>query len=503
MQMLDQPQDIAAWLRASVTGALHCDSRRLQPGDGFVAWPGAATDGRRYVNAALAAGAVAALVEREGVEAFGLDDSRVLAVPDLKAKAGAVASAFSGQPSAELDVLAITGTNGKTSCAWWTAQLLSVCARPCAVVGTLGMGQPGTPLTPTGLTTPDPVMLQQQLRSFVDEGLKACAIEASSIGLVEGRLNATRVRVAVFTNFTQDHLDFHGSMDAYWEAKAALFDWPGLAAAVVNSDDVHGAQLARRLVRTGLDLWTVGIESTARLNAVDIRFTHAGMAFAVVERDAHGRELDRHSLQVPLVGRYNVSNLLCVLASARALGVSLQQAVKACGALTPVPGRMEQADAASADQPLVVVDYAHTPDALQKALQALQPLVTRRGGALWVVVGCGGDRDAGKRPLMAAVAEREAAHAVLTSDNPRSEDPIHILGQMVAGLSHPDAVLMEPDRAVAIALTVARAQAADVVLIAGKGHEDYQDVQGVKTPFSDLVHARQALAARAAQGATA
>lgn len=503
MQTMDQPRDVAAWLRAAVTGALNCDSRRLQPGDGFVAWPGAATDGRRFVNAALASGAVAALVERDGVEAFGLDDPRVLAVPGLKAQAGAIASEFHGQPSAALDVLAITGTNGKTSCAWWTAQLLSVCARPCAVVGTLGMGQPGTALSPTGLTTPDPVMLQQQLRAFVDEGLKACAIEASSIGLVEGRLNATQVRVAVFTNFTQDHLDFHGSMDAYWDAKAALFDWPGLAAAVVNTDDARGARLADQLVGRELDLWTVGIESPARLNAVNVSFTHTGMAFVVVERDAQGAERDRHSLQVPLVGRYNVSNLLCVLASARALGVSLQQAVKACGALTPVPGRMEQAEAACADQPLVLVDYAHTPDALDKALQALHPLVAQRGGALWVVVGCGGDRDAGKRPLMAAVAEREAAHAVLTSDNPRSEDPIHILGQMVAGLSKPGAALVEPDRAFAIGMAVARAQAADVVLIAGKGHEDYQDVKGVKTPFSDLVQARHALATRAAQGAAA
>ncbi|MDZ4283369.1 MAG: UDP-N-acetylmuramoyl-L-alanyl-D-glutamate--2,6-diaminopimelate ligase [Hydrogenophaga sp.] len=503
MHTLDQPRDIAAWLRTSVTGTLQCDSRRLQPGDGFVAWPGAATDGRRFVGSALETGAVAALVERDGVDAFDLNDHRVLSVPELKAKAGAIASEFFDHPSAALDVLAITGTNGKTSCAWWAAQLLSVCARPCAVVGTLGMGQPGSALVPTGLTTPDPVMLQQQLRAFVDEGLKACAIEASSIGLVEGRLNATQVRVAVFTNFTQDHLDFHGSMDAYWDAKAALFDWPGLDAAVVNTDDAHGAQLAVQLAGRELDLWTVGIESRARLNAVDVEFTHAGMAFAVVERDAQDAEIDRHILQVPLVGRYNVSNLLCVLASARALGVSLQQAVKACGALTPVPGRMEQAEAPAPDQPLVLVDYAHTPDALEKALQALQPLAARRGGALWVVVGCGGDRDAGKRPLMAAVAEREAAHAVLTSDNPRSEDPIHILGQMVAGLSNAGAALVEPDRAAAIGMAVERAQTADVVLIAGKGHEDYQDIKGVKTPFSDLVHARQALAARAAQGAHA
>ena len=500
MQTLHQPRDIAAWLRSSVTGVLQCDSRRLQPGDGFVAWPGAAADARRFVGSALAQGAAAALVEQAGVQAFALDDARVCAVPGLKALAGAVASAYCDHPSEALDVLAITGTNGKTSCAWWTAQLLSVCARPCAVVGTLGMGQPGSVMVPTGLTTPDPVLLQQQLRRFVDEGLKACAIEASSIGLVEGRLNATRVRVAVFTNFTQDHLDFHGSMENYWAAKDALFDWPGLASAVVNTDDARGRQLAARLDRPGLDLWTVGLESPARLNAADIEFTHAGMAWSVVERDANGVERERHALQLPLVGRYNVSNLLCVIASARALGVSLQQAVKACGALTPVPGRMEQAEAATPDQPLVLVDYAHTPDALEKALHALQPLAARRGGALWVVVGCGGDRDAGKRPLMAAVAEREAARTVLTSDNPRSEDPVHILGQMVAGLTNPGAALVEPERARAIALVVSRAEAADVVLIAGKGHEEYQEIRGVKTPFSDRLHARQALARRAGSG---
>ena len=243
MQTLDQPRrHRRTGCAQRVTGALQCDSRRLQPGDGFVAWPGAATDGRRYVNAALASGAVAALVERDGVEAFGLDDPRVLAVPDLKSQAGAIASAFCGHPSAALDVLAITGTNGKTSCAWWTAQLLSVCARPCAVVGTLGMGQPGTPLDAHGSHHARPGDAAAAAARFVDEGLKACAIEASSIGLVEGRLNATQVRVAVFTNFTQDHLDFHGSMDAYWDAKAALFDWPGLASAVVNTDDAQGQQ---------------------------------------------------------------------------------------------------------------------------------------------------------------------------------------------------------------------------------------------------------------------
>jgi UDP-N-acetylmuramoyl-L-alanyl-D-glutamate--2,6-diaminopimelate ligase len=511
--VLKEPQAVADWLRSRVTGSLQCDSRRVGAGDAFVAWPGAATDGRRYVGAALQAGASAALVEAEGAEAFGFDDPRILAVPGLKQQAGPIASAFFGDPTASLDVVAITGTNGKTSCAWWVAQLLSSVKRPCAVVGTLGVGLPplgGQPSTivSTGLTTPDPVLLQSRLRGLLDGGTQACAIEASSIGLVEGRLNATHIRVAVFTNFTQDHLDFHGSMEAYWAAKAALFDWPGLRSAVVNLDDARGAALAVQLAARPLDLWTVGIDdpsqsSSARLTARDIGFTHSGMCLSVVERNTAGLVTGTYSLNLPLVGRYNVSNLLCVLASARALGVPLAEAVRACAALTPVPGRMEQVAAAD-QQPLVLVDYAHTPDALEKALEALQPLARQRGGVLWAVVGCGGDRDASKRPLMAAVAERGTQHAVLTSDNPRSEDPLLILQQMVAGLSRPEQALVEADRAQAIARAVQRADARDVVLIAGKGHEDYQEVMGVKKPFSDLAQARAALAQRAtAQGVAA
>jgi UDP-N-acetylmuramoyl-L-alanyl-D-glutamate--2,6-diaminopimelate ligase len=504
-QVLNQPQAVADWLRERVTGALQCDSRRVAAGDAFVAWPGAATDGRRYVAAALQAGAVAALVEHEGVEAFGFSDARILAVPGLKQLAGPIASAYHRDPTAKLDVVALTGTNGKTSSAWWMAQLLSAVGRPCAVVGTLGIGLPPvgaqtSSIVSTGLTTPDPVLLQSRLRSLADDGLKACAIEASSIGLVEGRLNATHIRVAVFTNFTQDHLDYHGSMAAYWAAKAALFDWPGLQAAVVNVDDPRGLALASDLSARALDLWTVGIEpapqrAPARLFACDIGVTHSGMRLTVGERDAAGKTTQSHTLDLPLVGHYNVSNLLGVLASARALGVSLADAVAACAALSPVPGRMEQVPT-TGDQPLVLVDYAHTPDALEKALQALQPLARERGGALWCVIGCGGDRDASKRPLMAAAAEREAQHPVLTSDNPRSEDPLAILAQMRAGLVRPDAARIDPDRAAAIARAVQDAAAHDVVLIAGKGHEDYQDIMGVKKPFSDLEQARAALQAR-------
>jgi UDP-N-acetylmuramoyl-L-alanyl-D-glutamate--2,6-diaminopimelate ligase len=509
MKTLREPIAIASWLQTHVSGGLHCDSRNLQPGDGFIAWPGAAADGRRFVVDALAGGCVAVLVEQDGVDAFGFADHRVLAVPGLKALAGPIASAFYGQPSDTMDLVAITGTNGKTSCAWWTAQLLSALERPCAVIGTLGIGQPprapGEPnaLVPTGLTTPDPVRLQASLRSLSEQGVRSVALEASSIGLVEGRLNATQVRVAVFTNFTQDHLDFHGSMDAYWSAKASLFDWSGLAAAVVNLDDPRGAELAARARQQGLDLWTVGLEAGSeapRLSAAGISVTRSGMRLTVVERDALGAVRASHPLALPLVGRYNLANLLCVLGAVRALGLPLDDAVFACNALTPVPGRMEQVPAADA-APLVLVDYAHTPDALEKALQALQPVAKQRGGALWVVVGCGGDRDASKRPLMAAVAEREAAHTVLTSDNPRSEDPMVILQQMQAGLQRAAQTRIEPDRAAAIALAVRCAQPTDVLLIAGKGHEDYQEIQGVKRPFSDHAQAAAALAHRsAAQG---
>jgi len=513
MQTFDTPQAVTRWLHDRVPGVLHSDSRQIRPGDGFVAWPGAAQDGRRFVRAALDAGAAAVVVEHEGADTFAFDEQApIAAVMGLKAQAGLIASAFCHTPSGKLDVIAITGTNGKTSTAWWMAQLLSVCARDCALVGTLGMGRvppaadasAGAGLVPTGLTTPDPMRLQQQLRAFVDDGVNACAIEASSIGLVEGRLNGTQVKVAVFTNFTQDHLDFHGDMPSYWAAKAMLFDWPGLAAAVVNLDDVRGRELATALGKRDLDLWTIAvgdgpIAETARLVGRHLLHTQHGMQWEVVERDDSGSELAVHRLSLPVVGTYNVSNLLGVLASARALGVPLAHAVAACAVLSPVPGRMQPVEPTQGDAsmvPWVLVDYAHTPDALDKALQALQPVVRQRDGALWVVIGCGGDRDRSKRALMAAVAERESQHAVLTSDNPRTEDPQRILQDMAAGLTRPEAAMLLIDRAQAIAHAVAQARPQDVVLVAGKGHEDYQDVQGIKHPFSDLSHARQALNAR-------
>ncbi|MDP9901693.1 UDP-N-acetylmuramoyl-L-alanyl-D-glutamate--2,6-diaminopimelate ligase [Variovorax ginsengisoli] len=488
--------EAAHWLRSCVSGDLHADSRSIGEGDAFIAWPGAASDGRAHVGAALARGASVCLVEREGVEGFGFDDDAIAAFSGLKAATGPIAASFYGQPSSQLAVIAVTGTNGKTSTAWWLAEALSQRAGhgPCALVGTLGIGAPPS-LTYTGLTTPDPVMLQRALRGFVARGFSACAIEASSIGIAERRLDGCDIRVAVFTNFTQDHLDYHGDMDTYWAAKAELFRWPGLGAAVVNIDDVHGASLVANLIDRGtgaLDIWTVSAAGApARLRAQDIGHGVDGLTFNVVEE---GAEPERLATQ--LIGQYNVANLLGVIGTLRCLGMPLAAAVAACRNLSSVPGRMERVSLAG--QPLAVVDYAHTPDALDKALAGLRPLAQARGGRLWCVFGCGGDRDAGKRPMMAAVAERRADCVVVTSDNPRSEKPAAILSQILLGFASPETVQVEPDRALAIAQVLAQAAPEDVVLLAGKGHEDWQEMGGQRVPFSDRAHALEALAMRSA-----
>ena len=486
------------WLSQRVTGTLRTDSRAVQRGDGFIAWPGAAVDGRSFVKAALQAGAAACLVEAEGADAFDLPEGVVERVSGLKAATGPLAAEYFAHPSEDVAVLAVTGTNGKTSTAWWLAQALSALpadrAMPCGMIGTLGVGRPPAAgstsadaqgVVPTGLTTPDPVLLQSALRRFADEGLKACAIEASSIGIEEGRLDGTQLRVALFTNFTQDHLDYHGNMDAYWESKRRLFAWKGLCSAVLNLDDVRGVELASALRNSALDVWTVSTQRAARLQARNLTYGARGIAFDVVEGDAV------HSLQTQLIGSYNVSNLLGVLAAMRALGVPLTDAVQACAQLQAVPGRMECLG--GVNQPLVAVDYAHTPDALDHALEALRPMVQARGGKLWCVFGCGGDRDSSKRPLMGAIAARRADRVVVTSDNPRSEKPEAIIAQILLGLPSCDTLDVLSDRAQAIAQTIARAGAADVVLLAGKGHEATQEVAGVKTPFSDAEHALSAL----------
>lgn len=501
MKRLQTHQEAAQWLHSRVRGALHTDSRRVQVGDGFVAWPGGVTDGRAYVTQALNQGASACLVASEGANQFDWatsDHSEIAAYQGLKAASGPIAAAYYEQPSQALDVIAITGTNGKTSTAWWLAHALGQVGQRCAMVGTLGVGEAHA-LEHTGMTTPDPVLLQARLRDMVTAGVGACAIEASSIGLSEHRLDGTQVRVAVFTNFTQDHLDYHGDMAHYWQAKSALFSWAGLQSAVVNVDDAKGVDLAAQLQQnTKLSVWTLSCDASfaqrlcglpaQHLQAHNIAHGHLGLGFDVVE----GAE--SHHLDTRLVGLYNVSNVLGVLACLRAMGHRLVDAVQACADLPAVPGRMQAVTADGA--PLVLIDYAHTPDAVAQAVQALLPVAQSRGGHVTCVLGCAGDRDAAKRPLMAAAAEQWAQHVVLTSDNPRSECPQLILDSMVLGLQHADRATVIVDRAHAIAHAVSHAKPEDVVLVAGKGHEDYQEVMGVKHPFSDVAHAQSALASR-------
>ncbi len=484
-QVLNTPEKAARWLKTKVSGTLLADSRCVKPGDGFLAWPGAANDARHFVPSVLAAGATACLVEAEGASVESLADGRVALYAGLKNAAAPIAAAFFSQPSLALTVLAVTGTNGKTSTAWWLTEALSQLGRRCALVGTLGIGEPGA-LVFNGLTTPDPVFFQAQLRRLADEGFLACAVEASSIGIAERRLDATHLQTAIFTNFTQDHLDYHGSMASYWAAKEQLFYWPGLQAAVVNIDDAQGAKLATALALQPLDLWTLSCTGPARLTAQSIRYGLDTLSFEVHE----GQMVC--PVTAPLVGDYNVSNLLGVIGALRSLGLPLQAIAAVCATLSPVPGRMETLSAEAA--PLVVVDYAHTPDALEKVLQALRPLAQSRGGKVCCVFGCGGDRDASKRPLMGAAASRHADRIVLTSDNPRSEDPDAIMAQILIGMPASAEVCRQPDRALAIAVALQQAQPQDVVLIAGKGHESYQDMQGVRRPFSDRVQAELALA---------
>lgn len=498
-------QALVQWLRDCGVTRLEADSRQVTAGSAFVAWPGHARDAREFVSQALQAGAVVALVEANDLATSCLPaalqtDPRVRPVADLKQQAGAIASAFFGYPSEALALAAVTGTNGKTSVSWWLAKMQTELGIGCGLVGTLGMGALDN-LSETGLTTPDPIRLQAGLREMVDAGLQACAIEASSIGIVEHRLSGVTIQTAIWTNLSQDHLDYHGDMASYADAKARLFSWPGLRHAVINLDDDYGQDLAQRLsARADLDLWTVGIAdhpkvatTQARLSARDVKPTARGTEFMLVEGE------QQHQVDAPVVGLFNVSNLLCAAATLRAQGIALADIAAAMARVAGVPGRLERVNLAP-QVPAVFIDYAHTPDAVQKTLEALVPITQARGGKLWCVLGCGGDRDKTKRAPMAVAAYERSDHLVVTSDNPRSEEPVAIIDDMLAGLEQ-NGLTDKPihtivQRETAIATAVTRANAADVVLIAGKGHESYQEIAGVRYPFSDMTVAQAALAAR-------
>ena len=493
-------QTIFDWLRANAPQAqLSSDSRSIAPGDVFVAYPVIGADGRKHIEHAIAQGAAAVLYEDEG---FAWNDAWAvprLAVAKLDRLAGPVANAFYGQPDGAMFSVAVTGTNGKTSCTQWIGNALSRLGDPTTVIGTLGVGlfENGShdEFQSTGYTTPDAVLLQRRLAKMRDAGAVALAIEASSIGLDQGRLDGLHFNVALFTNFTRDHLDYHGDEANYEAAKTILFDWPGLQHAVVNLDDEMGLRLVQHLKRShpalpiyGYTITGKRVDGVAVFAASDIRTSHSGTSFHLDSPFGTGQ------IKTQMVGNFNVSNVLGIMGVLVARGIEWEELVDAVEALTPVPGRMQQLG--GPDAPLVVIDYAHTPDALEKTLASLRQVAQQRNGELWCVFGCGGDRDPGKRPQMGQVA-LAADHVVVTSDNPRNEEPSVIIGHIVAGMSEAKAPpQVFEDRAAAILWAVKHAGKQDVVLLAGKGHETYQEIKGRKLPFLDADHAALALAAR-------
>ncbi|MBU9613333.1 UDP-N-acetylmuramoyl-L-alanyl-D-glutamate--2,6-diaminopimelate ligase [Burkholderia multivorans] len=490
-----------AWLRQHVAPAaqLHADTRSLRAGDVFVAYAVDGADNRAFIADALARGAAAVLYQPEGLAATP-NAPVALAVPALDQLAGEIASGWYGDPSDGLLAIGVTGTNGKTSCTQWIAAALTALHQPCAIIGTLGSGMPGH-LVPTGFTTPDAPQLQRSLAQLRDGGAQAVAMEVSSHALHQGRVNGTAFDIAVFTNLTQDHLDYHRTFEAYEAAKAKLFAWRGLRAAVVNRDDAAGRRLLEKLagrVRTiayGIGDAQQAPDADRELVALDVRATATGTAFRL--RSSWGDA----DVEVGTLGTFNVSNLLAVLGALLAANVPFDAALAEIARLEPVNGRMQRLGGRlQNDEPLVVIDYAHTPDALEKTLDALRPIAVARGGRLICMFGCGGDRDATKRPLMGAIAERLADDVVVTSDNPRSEDPQAIIDQIVAGMTAPDRARRIEDRASAILQAVRGAAREDVVVLAGKGHEATQEIMGKKRAFSDQDHARLALAARATHG---
>ena len=454
------------------------DSRKVKPGALFLAYPGVHADGRNFIAQAIQAGAAAVAWESQD---FAWNPAWQVAnagVAGLKQLVGDIAAEFYGQPSHKLNMVGVTGTNGKTSVSQWIAQALTVIGQKTAVIGTIGNGFVDAQ-NEAANTTPDAILLQAMLADFAAQGAQAVAMEVSSHGLHQGRVNGVKFDLAVLTNLSRDHLDYHETMEAYAAAKELLFTWPGLGIAVLNSDDAFGQRVMEKLQAQHKPVLTYGLHA-GDVRATDLQLHEHGLTMQVTTPQGNAQ------VNAPVLGRFNAYNILAVLTSLLALEVTLPQAVAAIARIKPVSGRMQQLG--GDDKPLVVVDYAHTPDALEKVLVTLREQVQSK---LICVFGCGGDRDAGKRPLMGAVSSRLADRVIVTSDNPRSEDPLHIIAQITADMH--GACLVEPDRAKAIQQAINTASCGDIVLIAGKGHEDYQEVAGVKTPFSDTAVAAAAL----------
>ena len=467
---------------------LALDSRLVSPGDLFCAYSGNKEDGAKYIEDAIAKGAVAVLCSSK-VEK--IKNIPIFYLPNLQHIIGKLAAKFHEYPAENLTVIGVTGTNGKTSITQLIARSLEMLGKKCGIIGTLGVGFPDE-LTSTGLTTPDAITVQKSLVEFLEKGAEAVTVEASSHALDQGRLESANFKIAVFTNLTRDHLDYHSDMESYFVAKKILFQQKSLKTAVINIDDEYGRRLFSDLPK-GVGAYAYSIEEDSDtkypkiIRAKNIKMLPDGIKADLVTPWGEG-ELKTH-----LLGRFNLSNLLAVLATLCLLNIDFGKALKTLNALPIVLGRMQivRANTKTAG-PLVVIDYSHTPDALEKALKALRE---HCHGKLCCVFGCGGDRDRGKRPIMGRIAEQFSDHIVVTSDNPRSEDPEKILADVVSGLICPAKAKVEVDRSLAIHHAIKYADVSDVVLIAGKGHEDYQLIGKNKIPFSDYTKAKEALEA--------
>ena len=461
---------------------LQTDSRKVRAGDAFVALAGTGTPANHYLDQAIDAGATAVMLESDGpAECHEYREALIVPLPGLRDQLGRIATRFFEHPSRHLRVIGVTGTNGKTSVSHYIARLLQHSDMPCGILGTLGYGMPGQ-LQPATHTTPDVVQVSRVLRSIHEQGGRAAVMEVSSHALEQGRIDKLAMTGAVFTNLTRDHLDYHGTMEAYGNAKEKLFLREELHFAVINFDDPFGRQLYQKLegrcdrLRYSLheaqtELWVTRFEATAD-----------GFQASI---DGLWGAFDIH---VPLLGSFNASNVLAALATVLALGIPVTTAARACGWLSPPPGRLERFTSANGKQ--VVVDYAHTPDALANALAALR---AHTPGKLICVFGCGGDRDRGKRAEMAREAEKFADQVIVTDDNPRNEEPQQIVADIIAGFSDKASYRVIHGRADAIAFAIDQANPADLVLVAGKGHEEYQEIRGQKMPFSDVEQVRECL----------
>ncbi len=473
-----------------VTGLVQ-DSRVVRAGDAFVAIgpyvnSPLSVHGLGFVAQAKASGASAILFEPPAPAELAPPEDAI-AVPGLRARMGEMADRFHGRPSHAMTMVGVTGTSGKTSTVQLIAQALQLLGRRSGTVGTLGAGLYGQARA-TGFTTPLVLQTHALLAELRDAGAEAVAMEVSSHALDQGRVDAVHYDVAVFTNLTRDHLDYHGDMASYGAAKARLFARPGLHAAVVNLDDEFGVTLLAELPPTlrGIGTSAQG-HAQAMVRAENVALDAAGIAFDMVLGDS------RHAIRSPLLGRFNIGNLLAVAGVLHALGFDDAAIASVLPRLEPIPGRMNRIGG-SDGQPLVVVDYSHKPDPLQQALESLRGHLH---GQLVCVFGCGGERDRGKRPQMARIAEDLADVVIVTDDNPRGENGDAIVAEIVAGFARPQDAIVERDRRRAIARAIGDAGPDDIVLIAGKGHETYQEVAGVKHAFDDTEVARDALARRA------